>query len=610
VGVETCFRKLKREIAFKGLTVIDGNVLDLFKRKNGFYNLNDYLREELGELGFYDEIFSWDSVSGTYSGQVSKLDLPDAGEGTPEADEADELKDELDEEFGGSDNTDQIVKEADFNEFCRVIFKNISNPDRKYAFIVNFSDFIFTEHMTDQGERDNLTLLLKAIKERKLNYSHENLGSSIIFITNNISKLPIALYQGNPDANLITIPKPDRLERKEFISYKSDFFYIKEDIDDEAVKEKLVDHTDEFTTKELIQLGMLSHNEKGIALEKLMMLYKYGESESEWEKLTSEKVRGLKAVLEKRVKGQDDAIEKIYNVVVRAKTGLAGLQHSKNKSKPKGTLFFSGPTGVGKTELAKSLAEFIFGDETACVRFDMSEYSQEHSDQKLIGAPPGYVGYEAGGVLINTIKERPFCVLLFDEIEKAHSKILDKFLQILEDGRLTDNKGETVYFSETIIVFTSNIGANDIKHDEEYETVKKKFIERVRDKFHEINRPELLGRIGYNNIVPFNFIKDSQIQKDIAKIKLKPLKNYLEERYKYKLVFKSDDIEDRIFDYLIGKADPNKGGRDVLNCIETYFVNELSNFIFEEEDVLYSGCSIYPFLSDNKIKFTEDEADV
>ncbi|MHB9308697.1 AAA family ATPase, partial [Fusobacterium polymorphum] len=154
-------------------------------------------------------------------------------------------------------------------------------------------------------------------------------------------------------------------------------------------------------------------------------------------------------------------------------------------------LFFVGPTGVGKTELAKSLASFIFGDENACIRFDMSEYNHEHSDQRLVGAPPGYVGYEAGGQLTNAVKEKPFCVLLFDEIEKAHGRILDKFLQILEDGRLTDGKGETVYFSETIIIFTSNIGAAEVDSNIEPKEVKKQFVEKVQKHFIEVlRRPE------------------------------------------------------------------------------------------------------------------------
>ena len=167
--------------------------------------------------------------------------------------------------------------------------------------------------------------------------------------------------------------------------------------------------------------------------------------ENPWDTLDPTEIKTALDDFRQRVKGQDFALVKTLDVVKRAVTGMAGLQSSSH-AKPKGILFFAGPTGTGKTETAKTLAEKLFGDESCCIRFDMSEYSQSHSDQKLLGAPPGYVGYEAGGQLTNAIKENPFSILLFDEIEKAHPSIFDKFLQILEDGRMTDGQGNTVYF--------------------------------------------------------------------------------------------------------------------------------------------------------------------
>jgi ATP-dependent Clp protease ATP-binding subunit ClpA len=227
----------------------------------------------------------------------------------------------------------------------------------------------------------------------------------------------------------------------------------------------------------------------------------------------------------------------------------------------------------------------------------MSEYNHEHSDQKLIGAPPGYVGYEAGGQLTNLIKERPFCVLLFDEIEKAHPKILDKFLQILEDGRLTDNKGETVYFSECIIIFTSNIGANKVSSNMKYKEIKQTIFEAIKDKFeNEINRPELLGRIGYSNIVIFNFIQDENIQKAIASSKINPIIEYLKESKRINLEFVN---EDEFLEYVLSKTDKSKGGRDILNKLEDILVSQLADYIFDNDGYIYPNSTL-------KVKFEKE----
>ena len=162
--------------------------------------------------------------------------------------------------------------------------------------------------------------------------------------------------------------------------------------------------------------------------------------------------------LGRRLRGQDEAVERSLDIVVRSVMGLSGAQASEQPSKPRGVLFFAGPTGVGKTELAKALTELIFGDERAYIRFDMSEFAAEHAAERLTGAPPGYLGHDAGGELTNAVRKQPFSLILFDEIEKAHPRVMDKFLQILDDGRLTDGSGSTVYFSEAVIVFTSNLG--------------------------------------------------------------------------------------------------------------------------------------------------------
>ena len=240
---------------------------------------------------------------------------------------------------------------------------------------------------------------------------------------------------------------------------------------------------------------------KFVDIEEAIRFYKLGISENRWAKIKRKKLLNGDSFLSRYVKGQGYAISKALDIVKRAYVGIDGCQWGSYSNKPRGTLFLAGPTGVGKTELAKALTRLIFGSEQNYIRFDMSEFNHEHTDQRLIGSPPGYVGYEVGGELTNAIKQNPFAVILFDEIEKAHPRILDKFLQILEDGRLTDGKGDTVYFSEALIIFTSNLGVYRgqtdwktrllIKPKDDYETVRKRDTKKIEEFFkYQIQRPK------------------------------------------------------------------------------------------------------------------------
>lgn len=276
-----------------------------------------------------------------------------------------------------------------------------------------------------------------------------------------------------------------------------------------------------------------------------------------------ERLLNMETVLQRRVIGQDHAISVITSAVLESRSGLSkpGL--------PVGSFFFSGPTGTGKTELAKSLAEFLFQDENAIIRFDMSEFKEEHSAALLYGAPPGYVGYEEGGLLVNKIRQKPYSIVLFDEIEKAHPSVFDIFLQILDEGKLSDRLGKVGDFSNAVILFTSNIGSQHI-----VDSFDKGIIPKSNDLLEIMGsyfRPEFLGRL--TEIIPFSPITKENVVK-IFKIQLKGLLKALEKQEI------SLNISNKAMTYLAEKGfTPKYGARPLRGVIRTELRSPLSKMI-------------------------------
>jgi ATP-dependent Clp protease ATP-binding subunit ClpB len=315
--------------------------------------------------------------------------------------------------------------------------------------------------------------------------------------------------------------------------------------------------------------------------------YKVGAAENPWKKdYLRERIAGALPFIEARVRGQRAAVTKTIDILMRSAMGLTGAQTRSTGNRPRGVLFFAGPTGVGKTELAKTLTELVFGDERAYVRFDMSEFAEEHTGARLLGAPPGYIGYDAGGELTNAVREKPFSVVLFDEIEKAHPRILDKFLQILEDGRLTDGRGETAYFSEAILVFTSNLGitvedehgrrVQNVAQDDPHDVVEARVRGAIQDYFKfRLSRPEILNRIG-DNIVVFGFITP-EVGAQIFDGMLENVATRVRNEHKVELEL-PDDVRARLREACI--RDLGNGGRGIGNRLESLFVNPLSRALF------------------------------
>ena len=417
--------------------------------------------------------------------------------------------------------------------------------------------------------------------------------NTVVWIVEKEGDLPDWMLVGNPRIRHIPVPKPDHVARRAFVgSLLALFegFRTAEPAAAEAAASTFVEETEGLLLVDLMAIAQLARAE-GVPLERVsdaVRRYKVGVTEDPWMRLDRAKIRGADVTVRERVRGQDQAVVHMLDIVKRAVTGVGTTRRG---GRPRGVAFLAGPTGVGKTELAKTITQLLFGDERAYIRFDMSEFSAEHSDQRLLGAPPGYVGYDVGGELTNAIREKPFAVVLFDEIEKAHPRILDKFLQILDDGVLTSGRGDRVYFSEAFIVFTSNLGiyrtdpsgarVPNVTPDDDFEAVRDRVRAEIETHFKvALNRPEILNRIG-ENIIVFDFIR-AEVAREILDGMLRGLLADIRHTV---------GIEVRLADAATGALqahcleDLSNGGRGIRNQVETHLLNPLARALFDVEAV-------------------------
>jgi energy-coupling factor transporter ATP-binding protein EcfA2 len=413
--------------------------------------------------------------------------------------------------------------------------------------------------------------------------------NSVVWVVEREGDLPDWFLVNNPRVRHIPITKPDNLARRAIASALLRPLVTQGSAPEQVKKaeDAFVDGTDGMLLLDMNAIAILAHVE-GVQLERIadaVRRYKVGVTEDPWLKIDSDKIRAGEAFVRRRVKGQAPAVTHMLDIVKRAMTGVGGARRG---NRPRGVAFLAGPTGVGKTELAKTITSLLFGDEGAYIRFDMSEFSAEHSDQRLIGAPPSYIGYDAGGELTNAIREKPFSVVLFDEIEKAHPRVLDKFLQILDDGVLTSGRGDRVYFSEAMIVFTSNIGIYkigdqgervlNVSLDEPYQTVRDKVHAEITRHFRFVlNRPEILNRIG-ENVIVFDFIRPD-IAGEIFEEMIQSILEDMQTQQQIAIGF-SGVARNNLRTLCL--QDLANGGRGIRNKVEAHLLNPLARALFDE----------------------------
>lgn len=490
-------------------------------------------------------------------------------------------------------------------KFCEYNVSNISNDNKNeilnhiesgleehpVCIIINCS----SQYSAPKQNDPNYTIIYSQLKDKLDNsfISKDGRMSMVVLVCDNLNYIPNWYYS---ISKIIDIPNPSNELRRKFIDKN-----YKDSLNDEDKKE-LINLTTSSKVKDIFTIVQLKIK-NGITISESYDLFKYGLKINPWleirNKLESEP---LTDYIKKSIVGNDEIIEYINKVFIKRSLNMQGIMDDEHSTRPSGLFFIFGPSGTGKTEFAKQVTKYLKGDINSMIRIDCSEYSEKHDIDKLIGSPVGYVGCENGGVLTEGISRDHFAVVVIDEFEKASSALHDMFLQILEDGRITDGMGKTVDCSQAIFFFTGNLGITtggetlfNKREDRKYvvlpvndngkETTKKEIKEAVDNGMKNLLKPEFINRIGSENVQVTNFISEDEIHKTID-MKLEKIKKNMLNRNKIEL-----DISESVNNHLYNACKKDEirlyGQRGVVNAIDSEFVGPLAIEIFKNN--IYSG---------------------
>ncbi|MDU8913281.1 AAA family ATPase [Aestuariicoccus sp. MJ-SS9] len=555
--------------------VLSGNIRDIFPTVQGaettFADLFGVVRRLLSAQGI-ETLLIYDPVAGL------RCDT------TPSPDVERLLK-----------NAELPLGRADLSlpELARVHLAVSQSATARVALIMDYASHL---GRSDPEERDRFFVQIdKNTRERQGAEGSGDIQNPTIWMVDESARVPHWFGIGNTALREIHVELPNLEDRFLYAGQLVDRYGLgcaNGDAPDHDKLQQFALGCDGETLLAMRSIAKVARAE-GISLARIsdaIRVYRTGMRRNPWNsKVLADRVRMAKDILGRRIKGQQAAIDKTTDILARSIVGLSGSQSGSRQLKPRGILFLAGPTGVGKTELAKAVTELLFGDEAACHRFDMSEFMEETAVSRLVGAPPGHPGHERGGELVNAAHRRPFSVFLFDEVEKAHPRTLDVFLQILDDGRLTDSRGSTAHFSESLIIFTSNIGTvkesrvsnmgMNVLPSDSHEELALKIGRSIEDHFRvRLQRPELLNRIG-QNIIVFDFLSAPAAQTIFGAIIERVLEAVRIERGI------TVTVGAVAFEKLQTICTENffEGGRGIGNRIERHFINSLAREIFEND---------------------------